>query len=748
MLNTKSSQFSTHYFSSKIAFCMSVRQRFLQTISFKMTMVCKTSILCALCFTLVHVPSIAQREKLDSLIKILPGAKDSLRVQCLNNICVQYLDVRYDTAYIYAMQALDEAKKINYKSGIAYAYCNLANVVGRIGTNMPLMERYGLMAVLAFKSLNDINGYCQSVLALASALWAQSKFEQGVDRFNELIILAHSRNDRDLVQAAYVWLGALEEQRGNYAKSVESLRNMLEIEKEKNFSDLNRYTLFGNIYKRIGDYENALKNLRLGLQSGYNTGYIMTTMGSVFYHLGQYDSATIYFEKIKQDVNSKMSPNDSVSENDINRWPDSRMGEIYFTFNKLDEAEQAFTASLLSFEEGEDINQVMWILPRLANTYIKQKSYEKALNTSNKLMRVATKTGARQYVRDAHYLLYQIMTALHSDDVAYDHLKKYLGLKEILDKELMSKNIYLLEASAELDKAQSRIDLLNSEKTIQQQEITIARQEKKYIFIGSVLAILVVLGLFRTITLKRKNERQLRKITEKELETQRHEAAKTKAELLHQASELEMQALRAQMNPHFIFNSLNAINRFILQSNKQEASQYLTKFSKLVRSILQNSMASSIDLEREIESLQLYLELEALRFNNKFSFNIAVAPNVDITMVKVPPLLIQPFAENAIWHGLMQKNEAGHLDIKVVQEDRHLILRVTDDGVGRQKAAEIKSKSATRHKSLGLKITEDRIAMLGASAMTESSITINDLVHPDGSAAGTEVTIKIPLVYD
>ena len=209
------------------------------------------------------------------------------------------------------------------------------------------------------------------------------------------------------------------------------------------------------------------------------------------------------------------------------------------------------------------------------------------------------------------------MTALHSDDVAYDHLKKYLALKEILDKELMSKNIYLLEASAELNKAQSRIDLLNSEKTIQQQEIIIARQEKKYIFIGSVLAILVVLGLFRNITLKRKNERQLRKITEKELETQRHEAAKTKAELLHQASELEMQALRAQMNPHFIFNSLNAINRFILQSNKQEASQYLTKFSKLVRSILQNSMASSIDLEREIESLQLYLELEALRFNNQ-----------------------------------------------------------------------------------------------------------------------------------
>jgi LytS/YehU family sensor histidine kinase len=262
-----------------------------------------------------------------------------------------------------------------------------------------------------------------------------------------------------------------------------------------------------------------------------------------------------------------------------------------------------------------------------------------------------------------------------------------------------------------------------------------------------MLAALVVLGLFRNITLKRKNERQLRKITEKELETQRSEAAKTKAELLHQAAELEMQSLRAQMNPHFIFNSLNAINRFILQSNKQEASQYLTKFSKLVRSILQNSMASSVDLEREIESLQLYLELEALRFNNRFRFKITVAPNVDITRVKVPPLLIQPFTENAIWHGLMQKDELGHLDINLIQENSQLILRITDDGVGRKRAEEIKSKSATRHKSLGLKITEDRIALL-ESPDSESSITINDLIHPDGSAAGTEVIIKIPLTYD
>ena len=149
-------------------------------------MVCKTSIFCSLCFVSVHIPCVAQREKLDSLMNVLPDIKDSLRVQCLNNLAEQYLDVHYDTAYLYALQALDEGTKIDYKSGIAYAYCNLAVAAGRFG-NIPLMERYSMMAVSAFEKLNDSNGYSRSVLALAMALWGQSKFDPALDRFNELL---------------------------------------------------------------------------------------------------------------------------------------------------------------------------------------------------------------------------------------------------------------------------------------------------------------------------------------------------------------------------------------------------------------------------------------------------------------------------------------------------------------------------------------------------------------------------------
>ncbi len=229
---------------------------------------------------------------------------------------------------------------------------------------------------------------------------------------------------------------------------------------------------------------------------------------------------------------------------------------------------------------------------------------------------------------------------------------------------------------------------------------------------------------------------------------ERSEKEREMAELKQKGTELEMQALRAQMNPHFIFNSLNSINRFILQNNKAQASEYLTKFSKLVRMILQNSQASLITLESELESLELYLNLEALRFDYHFDYKISVPKNLDISALQVPPLILQPYVENAIWHGLMHKEEKGQLDVEVSDEEDYLVFRITDNGIGRKKAAELASKSATKHKSMGLRITAHRIAIVQNSQTLTSPVTVNDLVHPDGSAAGTEVIIKMPVMYD
>ncbi len=210
-----------------------------------------------------------------------------------------------------------------------------------------------------------------------------------------------------------------------------------------------------------------------------------------------------------------------------------------------------------------------------------------------------------------------------------------------------------------------------------------------------------------------------------------------------------MQALRAQMNPHFIFNSLNSINRFILQNDKHQASEYLTKFSRLVRLILQNSQASFITLESELEALKLYLELEVLRFDNQFGYTIEIDEDIETTIIKVPPLIIQPYAENAIWHGLMHKKAKGHLMIEMHEgEGDRLICKITDNGVGRQRAAALKSLSASTHKSMGMRITAERIALMQEDSKLDTIIKINDLVMPDGSAGGTEVIITIPVHYD
>jgi ligand-binding sensor domain-containing protein len=213
----------------------------------------------------------------------------------------------------------------------------------------------------------------------------------------------------------------------------------------------------------------------------------------------------------------------------------------------------------------------------------------------------------------------------------------------------------------------------------------------------------------------------------------------------HKAADLEMQALRAQMNPHFIFNSLNSINRFILQNNKEQASEYLTKFSRLVRLILQNSNASLITLENELEALQLYLELESLRFNHRFNFKISLHDEIDAEVIKVPPLIIQPYAENAIWHGLMQKDDVGNLEIEIKQEENFLQIKISDDGIGRKKAAALKSKSTTSQKSMGLRITEDRIGIMNGNE-NKGMVVIKDLKLADGSDGGTEVILKMPLV--
>jgi ligand-binding sensor domain-containing protein/putative methionine-R-sulfoxide reductase with GAF domain len=211
-------------------------------------------------------------------------------------------------------------------------------------------------------------------------------------------------------------------------------------------------------------------------------------------------------------------------------------------------------------------------------------------------------------------------------------------------------------------------------------------------------------------------------------------------------TEVEMQALRAQMNPHFIFNCLNSINRYIVKSDQTTASLYLTKFAKLIRRILDNSNSKTVALSNELEALKLYIEMEALRFDKKFTYDIKVEGNMGADSLGVPPLIIQPYVENAIWHGLLHKEGNGHLSIRVSMTNETMLQCVIEDnGIGRAKAKELRSKTATSRKSLGMQLTENRLSLMNKHAELNASVEIIDLQNGGDEATGTKVILKIPV---
>ncbi|MEZ4758086.1 MAG: histidine kinase [Flavobacteriales bacterium] len=211
-------------------------------------------------------------------------------------------------------------------------------------------------------------------------------------------------------------------------------------------------------------------------------------------------------------------------------------------------------------------------------------------------------------------------------------------------------------------------------------------------------------------------------------------------------ADVELTALRAQMNPHFLFNALNSIRHHVLNSRPDQADKYLSKFARLIRLILDHSDQRRVTLSDELQALRLYLELEASRFDDKFSFHIHVDPSIDVDSTMIPPMLIQPYLENAIWHGLMQKDAGGELSLRIGREGQRLRIEVEDDGIGRAKAAEIKSRSALKKRSMGMSITQQRLAMIEKQQGIRCDVQVEDLVLSDGEPGGTRITLMIPLV--
>lgn len=213
------------------------------------------------------------------------------------------------------------------------------------------------------------------------------------------------------------------------------------------------------------------------------------------------------------------------------------------------------------------------------------------------------------------------------------------------------------------------------------------------------------------------------------------------------AAESRLQSLRLQMNPHFLFNALNSIQQMILANEEMVATRYLSRFSKLLRTILVHSDKEMVTLREEIEILTLYVELESVRFKDKFSYRILCDKNIDTEEIKIPTLLVQPFVENAIWHGLMHKEENKELLIEFTEESNFIKCIVEDNGIGREKSNELKISTGqgSKHKSKGIEVSVERLKNMRNAADQVGEMHIIDLKDDAGNPRGTRIELYFPV---
>jgi hypothetical protein len=221
-----------------------------------------------------------------------------------------------------------------------------------------------------------------------------------------------------------------------------------------------------------------------------------------------------------------------------------------------------------------------------------------------------------------------------------------------------------------------------------------------------------------------------------------------KSELHQRIASSEMKALRAQMNPHFLFNSLNAIRLFVLQNDSDNAEKYLVKFARLMRRLLDNSRQEWVSLSSEIEQLRLYMELEQLRFNHKFDYQLQIGGIASPEQILIPPMIIQPYIENAILHGVAHKKDKGRIIVSIALGDDCLECMVEDNGVGRKKAQEIKHNSIPSHKSVGLQVTEERLYLISRHRGKKGGVQMIDLYEDNNNPTGTKVSIQLPFMEE
>jgi two-component system LytT family sensor kinase len=445
----------------------------------------------------------------------------------------------------------------------------------------------------------------------------------------------------------------------------------------------NSYTNLKQFTKTIPIYESVLTICKKQ-NIGFGIALTLDNLGKSYFELKQYEKARVLFEQAKTEIEKNHV--DFVRGKNL-----KNLGKVYAVLGKP-------TQSLKYLNEAKEISIANQDNEGMSDIYFElQKDYFKINDFQN----------------------------------AYLYLQKYTQLKDSIFSIEKNKSIQELNTKYETEKKEAEIKTLSQQKQISELEST-RKTTLIYSILGGILA-LGAIAYFSFTRFKTKKENEL-------LQTKLQEAER-RVEIEQKATESELKALKSQMNPHFMFNALNSIQEQFMYGDKNRANEQMGNFTYLTRQILTISGKKKINLSTEIEILNKYLELEKMRFADGFQYEIKLSDNIDEDYHQIPPMLIQPFVENSIKHGLLHKTGDKKLSISfdLDPKEENLICVVEDNGIGREKSAELKSKRVQQHESFSTSATEERLKLLSQNA------NINDFVVYQDKVDGTIVTIKIPL---
>ena len=546
----------------------------------------------------------------------------------------------------------------------------------------------------------------------------------------EALKLAVSIKDKEKEGMSRMYLAQNFKRKGQYPEGLEQILvavHLLDSVGAPREQRLIANSELGTFYEATSDYQKsleiALQNIELIKDDPLSPG-----KGRFYYDVGN------RYMKLDDYTNAERYYLEAISICDQTNFLPGKMimlgslSAVYKNMKRYEEATALLNEALPYFEQNNQKTNVAATHQHLANIASMQGLHEKSIPHYEKARRIYDEVGNLQYVKNVSQDLYIAYSILEDREKATAANALFLSIQDSLETKERRQLTADMKTKYETEKIELAKEIAEAK----------SKQNKNYLIGAIVIAALILLSsLFFFGRMRARKKAEL--ITMELRETQKRLA------LEKQYRESELKALKSQMNPHFIFNALNSIQEYIILNKKNEASDYLGKFADLIRTYLSHSDTGVISLQEEIESLRMYLDLESLRFEDTLSYEMHISDKLNKETTHIPTMLIQPYVENALKHGLLHKKENRKLIVSFANsEGNNIQCIIEDNGVGRKKAKEFQENRPALHKSFAAKATEERLNLLNYGKDKKIGVEILDLYDENNLAIGTKVLLSIP----